>query len=142
MTDTAAGDGDKGKTWRSRLFRLITWIVAAGCFYFVFTKIDGAAARENTTVLGYLGDFFAEADWTLWLMLMIPYSVFFFLVDSHATWRVIKWYNAPAIKLTNILPIRGSAYVSLSSMNRSVRARFRCTCCAAIACRSGRRFPR
>jgi hypothetical protein len=37
--------------------------------------------------------------------------VFFFLVDSHATWRVIRWFNAPDIKLVNVLPVRASAYI-------------------------------
>lgn len=50
---------------------------------------------------------------------MIPYSVFFFLVDSHVTWRVVKWFNAPALKLTDILPIRASAYI-LSLVNEQV----------------------
>ena len=125
MTDMTESEGspaapeNRGKTWTSRLFRLVTWLVALGCFYLVYTKIEGAAAREGTTALGYLGNFFAEADWTLWLALMIPYSCFFFLVDAHATWRVIKWYNAPPIKYTNVLPIRASAYV-LSLVNEQV----------------------
>lgn len=118
-TDAESAPASKGKTWRSRLFRLITWILTFGCFYLVYTKVEGAAAREGTTALGYLGNFFAEADWTLWLALMVPYSCFFFLVDAHATWRVIKWYNAPSIKYTNVLPIRASAYV-LSLVNEQV----------------------
>ncbi len=55
----------------------------------------------------------------MWLALMIPYSLFFFLVDSHATWRAIRWFNTPEIKLTNILPIRASAYI-LSLVNEQV----------------------
>ena len=55
----------------------------------------------------------------MWLALMIPYSIFFFLVDSHATWRAIRWFNAPDIKLTQILPIRASAYI-LSLLNEQV----------------------
>lgn len=55
----------------------------------------------------------------LWLALMIPYSIFFFLVDSHATWRAIRWFNTPEIKLLNILPIRASAYI-LSLVNEQV----------------------
>ncbi len=55
----------------------------------------------------------------MWLALMIPYSLFFFLVDSHATWRAIRWFNTPEIKLTNVLPIRASAYI-LSLVNEQV----------------------
>ena len=66
-----------------------------------------------------LANFFREADWLMWLALMVPYSIFFFLVDAHATWRAIRWFNAPDIKLTNILPIRASAYI-LSLFNEQV----------------------
>ena len=54
-----------------------------------------------------------------WLALMIPYSVFFFLVDSHVTWRVVRWFNAPELKFTSMLPIRASAYI-LSLVNEQV----------------------
>ena len=109
----------KGKSPWGLVFRIATWILAAGCFYLVYTRMEVAAARESQTVWAYLVDFFAGADWTFWLMLMIPYSVFFFLVDSHATWRVIRWFNAPGLKLGNVLPIRGSAYI-LSLVNEQV----------------------
>lgn len=101
------------------LFRIATWILAAGCFYLVYTRMEAAAERDNQTVLQYLVEFFAGADWVFWLALMIPYSVFFFLVDSHATWRVIRWFNAPDLKLGNVLPIRASAYI-LSLVNEQV----------------------
>lgn len=103
----------------SLLFRVGTWLLAAGCFYLVYTRMDAAAEREGQTVWQYLVDFFAAADWLFWLALMIPYSVFFFLVDSHVTWRVVRWFNAPDLKLGGILPIRASAYI-LSLVNEQV----------------------
>jgi hypothetical protein len=109
----------EGKTLRSRLFRLVTWIAALGCFYLVFGRIEAAAQREGLTALSYLGRFFGKADWGYWLMVMVPYSVFFFLVDSHATFRVIRWYNAPGLKYTDILPVRASAYI-ISLINEQV----------------------
>lgn len=112
-------DEPKGKTMRSRLLRLLTWLLAFGCFYLVYTRVDAAAGREELTAWAYLVRFFAEADWGYWLLLMVPYSVFFFLVDSHATWRIIKWYNAPSIRYGNVLPIRASAYI-LSLVNEQV----------------------
>ena len=42
-----------------------------------------------------------------------------FLVDSHVTWRAIRWFNAPELKLVNVLPIRASAYI-LSLVNEQV----------------------
>ena len=103
----------------SLLFRTGTWLLAAGCFYLVYTRMDAAAEREGQNVWQYLVEFFAAADWLFWLALMIPYSVFFFLVDSHVTWRVVRWFNAPDLKLGGILPIRASAYI-LSLVNEQV----------------------
>ena len=103
----------------SLLFRVGTWLLAAGCFYLVYTRMEAAAEREGQNVWQYLVEFFAAADWLFWLALMIPYSVFFFLVDSHVTWRVVRWFNAPDLKLGGILPIRASAYI-LSLVNEQV----------------------
>lgn len=105
-----------GKSW---IFKLVTWALAAGCFYLVYGRIEEAAARDQQTVLQYLLDFFGEADWLMWLSLMAPYSVFFFMVDSHASWRVIRWFNAPEIRFANVLPIRASAYI-LSLVNEQI----------------------
>ena len=101
------------------VFRIGTWLLAVGCFYLVYTRMEAAAARESQTVLTYLAAFFAEADWPFWLALMIPYSIFFFLVDSHVTWRVVRWFNAPDLRLRGVLPIRASAYI-LSLVNEQV----------------------
>lgn len=106
-TDSVAGD----RQWRGYVFRAITWMVAVACFYYVYTRMEAAAARDGLTAIEYLAVFFAGANWTLWLAVMVPYSVFFFLVDAHVTWRVVRWFNAPDLKFTSVLPIRASAYV-------------------------------
>jgi hypothetical protein len=49
---------------------------------------------------------------------MIPYCVFFFLIDSLVVWRVITWFHA-RIRYSEILPIRASAYI-LSLVNEQV----------------------
>ena len=109
-------EASKAKSWT---FKTITWVLAAGCFYLVYTKIVEAGLREGLGPVEYLVDFFAGVEWWQWLALMIPYSIFFFMVDAHATWRVIRWFNVPSIKYTDILPIRGSAYI-LSMVNEQV----------------------
>ncbi len=96
---------------RNLLFKALTWLLTFGCFYLVYNKLEQAGAREGVSAFQYLVDFFSAANWGLWLALMVPYSIFFFLVDSHATWRVVRWFNAPALRLRNILPIRASAYI-------------------------------
>ena len=104
---------------RSLLMRATTWLLATGCFYLVFGKIQTAASRNDLTALNYLARFFADANWLVWLGLMIPYSCFFFLVDAHVTWRVVRWFNAPDFKFRRMLPIRASAYI-LSLVNEQV----------------------
>ena len=119
--ESNAPDGDAGPAPRktSWVFRVATWLLTIGCFYLVYGRLVAAAGYENMSVGDYLARFIGEADWLSWLALMIPYSVFFFLVDSHVTWRVVRWFNAPDLKLTDILPIRASAYI-LSLVNEQV----------------------
>jgi hypothetical protein len=119
MSDAPATREEAGRKKSNLAFRLGTWLVAIGCFYLVYGRTAEAAARDGLSVLDYLAHFFGEADWVTWLGLMIPYSVFFFLIDAHVTWRVIRWFNAPQIKFGNVLPIRGSAYI-LSLVNEQV----------------------
>ncbi|MCZ6888568.1 MAG: hypothetical protein O7H39_08735 [Gammaproteobacteria bacterium] len=119
MTDTTEHSEKDKSRLGGILFRLITWVIAIGCFYLVYSRIEAAAAREGITAVDYLVRFFADADWGIWLAVMVPYSVFFFLVDAHATWRVVRWFNAPDLKLVNVLPIRASAYI-LSLVNEQV----------------------
>jgi hypothetical protein len=49
---------------------------------------------------------------------MIPYSTFFFLVDSLVVWRIVNWFNT-RVRYVDILPIRGSTYI-LSILNEQV----------------------
>lgn len=103
----------------SILFKTLTWLLALGCFYWVYTKIAGAAAKDDLSAWRYLINFLGEANWLLWLSVMMPYSVFFFLIDSNVTWRVLRWFNAPELKYGSVLPIRASAYI-LSLVNEQV----------------------
>jgi hypothetical protein len=93
-------------------------LIAAGCFYLAFRKIAAAAALEGLSVIGYLGRFFEEANWLAWLALMVPYSVFFLLIDSFVTCKAIRWFNAP-VHYLEVLPIRASAYI-LALLNEQV----------------------
>ena len=120
MNDSSEPEvGSSQSKVKSIAFRFITWALAAGCFYLVYNRTEKAAQRDGITLGEYLVNFFQGADWLLWLTLMIPYSLFFFFIDAHATWRVIKWFNTSEIRLTNILPIRASAYI-LSLVNEQV----------------------
>jgi hypothetical protein len=61
---------------------------------------------------------FAGVPWGRWLALMIPYSLFYFLIDSAVVWRVVSWFNAP-LRYADVLPIRGSSFI-LSIVNEQV----------------------
>jgi hypothetical protein len=97
--------------------RALPWIVTLVCFAWLARRIDGAAARRACRAR--LSDgVFASVPWHRWLALMIPYSAFFFLVDSTVVWRVVNWFNA-RVPWREILPIRASAYI-LSILNEQV----------------------
>ena len=90
--------------------QLLLWAIALACFAYLYYRIAGAATREGLTVASYLAQVFSEVSWGGWLALMIPYSIFFFLIDSAVVWRVITWFNA-SVTYRGILPIRASAYI-------------------------------
>jgi hypothetical protein len=98
--------------------RPIPWLLAAGCFYVAYAKIAGAAAREDLSAFEYLARFFGQANWLWWLAVMVPYSFFFFGVDSFATCSVINWFNARG-RYVDILPVRASTYI-LAILNEQV----------------------
>jgi len=98
--------------------RLIPWIITLACFAFLYTRVAGPAAGQGMSVMAYLAAVFTRVDWVLWLALMIPYSLFFFAVDSLIVWRVINWFNAK-VSYINILPVRASTYI-LSILNEQL----------------------
>jgi hypothetical protein len=114
----AAAPADTPRRRPSLAARLAPWAITLGCFAFLWTRIDGAARRQGSTALPYLLAVFEQVDWWAWLALMVPYSAFFFLVDSLVVWRVVNWFNA-RVPLGDILPVRASTYI-LSILNEQV----------------------
>jgi hypothetical protein len=102
----------------ARWQQALPWAITVVCFAYLYSRLSGAAAREGTDLAGYLGAIFARVSWSRWLLLMVPYSAFFFLVDSLIVWRVVSWFNTP-IRYADVLPIRGSSYI-LSILNEQV----------------------
>src|SRR5262245_219814 len=98
--------------------RVLPWVVTLVCFAWLGQRIAGAAARQGMSAHVYLMNVFGSVAWHRWLALMIPYSAFFFLVDSTVVWRVVSWFNA-RVPWTQILPIRASAYI-ISILNEQV----------------------
>ena len=106
-------------TRRSRrwLSHAIPWAITIACFAYLYTRVDAAAGPERSA-FGYLASIFASVSWTQWLLLMIPYSVLFLLIDTLVLWRVVNWFNAP-IAYRELLPVRASAYI-ISIVNEQV----------------------
>jgi hypothetical protein len=98
--------------------RALPWLVTLACFAWLYTQLGAAAQRADQTLPAYLMDAFENVSWGRWLLLMIPYSAFYFLVDSLVVWRVVNWFNA-RVRFADILPIRASTYI-LSIVNEQV----------------------
>jgi len=104
----------RGARWQ----QAIPWLVTLVCFAYLYSRVDAAAEREGSSAIPYLAGVFAEVSWWKWLAVMVPYSAFFFLVDSLIVWRVVNWFNT-RVRYRDILPIRGSSYI-LSIINEQI----------------------
>ena len=57
----------------------------------------------------------AAAHWGRYLVLMVPYSVFYFLVDTFVVQQAVSWFNVP-VAYRDVLPVRATTYI-LSLVN-------------------------
>lgn len=103
---------------KSRLARIVPWLITAGCFAYLYVRLDRAAAAQGQRLGPYLAAVFEHVAWSRWLALMVPYCALFLLIDSLVVWRVIGWFNA-RLRYRDVLPIRASAYI-LSIVNEQV----------------------
>ena len=98
--------------------RILPWAIALACFVYLYFRIDAAAARQGSSIVPYLAGVFAQVPWSTWLLLMVPYSLLFLLIDSAVVWRTINWFNA-RVSYGDILPVRASTYI-ISILNEQV----------------------
>jgi hypothetical protein len=98
--------------------RALPWLITIACFAYLYARVHAQAAREGRSALEFLLAVFSQVPWMHWLALMVPYSAFFFLIDSLVVWRVINWFDA-RVRYVDILPIRGCAYI-LSIINEQI----------------------
>lgn len=87
------------------LRRAAPWAVTLAIFAFLFSRIP----------LGNVLHTLAGARWGGYLLLVAPYSVFYFLVDSFVVQQAVTWFNVP-VAYRDILPVRATAYI-LSLVN-------------------------
>ena len=98
--------------------RIVFLIITALCFVYLYYRLNGAAAREDLSLVAYMTQVFSNVDWVPWLGLMIAYSLFYFFVDTLVVTRALNWFVAN-IKYKDILPIRASAYI-ISIFNEQI----------------------
>ena len=115
---TAVPDAQAGPRTAPAWQKLLPWLITLACFAYLYTKISGAAAREQMSVVAYLLQVFSGVSWGEWMLLMIPYSLLFFAIDTAVVWSVVNWFNTK-LRYFDILPIRGSSYI-LSILNEQV----------------------
>ena len=60
-------------------------------------------------------DTLAAGRWGSYLLLMVPYSIFYFLVDSFVVQQAVSWFNV-RVPYRDILPVRATTYI-LSLVN-------------------------
>jgi len=118
LSDTEPLTSPTPKKKTSLVGKLLPWVITLACFAFLYSRMMAPAAAQGLSVTAYLASVFASVNWLAWLALMIPYSLFFFAVDSLIVWRVINWFNAK-VAYTNILPVRASTYI-LSILNEQL----------------------
>lgn len=114
----AANGATGGPPKRGLGARLAIWTITLVCFWILYGRLSGAAAREGKTLVAYLVEVFARVSWPSLLALLVPYSLAFFLIDSVAVWRVVNWFNAD-VRYRDILPVRASTYI-LSIVNEQI----------------------
>lgn len=102
----------------SALGRVVFLAITAGCFLFLYYRLNGAASREGLPLSVYMAQVFAHVQWLPWLALMVGYSGFYFVVDTLVVTRALNWFVKP-IRYQDILPIRASAYI-ISLFNEQI----------------------
>jgi uncharacterized membrane protein YbhN (UPF0104 family) len=95
----------RGAVGTKALRQVAPWAVTVAIFAFLFWRIP--VDRVAATL--------AAADWPRYLLLMAPYSAFYFLFDALVVQRAVSWFNVP-VPYRDILPVRATTYI-LSLVN-------------------------
>ena len=66
------------KKYQVLIFKAVTWGVTIFCFYLAYSKILVSAESRGISVQEFVVRFFESVDWIYWLLIMVPYSIFFF----------------------------------------------------------------
>ena len=116
MTATNSESAAHGRS--NTLGRIAFLVITAGCFTYLYYRLNGAATREGSSLVEYMTQVFSHVRWLPWLGLMVVYSGFYFLIDTLVVTRALNWFVKP-IRYSDILPIRASAYI-ISVFNEQI----------------------
>lgn len=89
-----------GCPMRTIITRLLPWLITAGIFAIIFTRIPVSSVIEALS----------NVRFAPYLALMLPYSLFYCLVDTFVLTRLIHWFHQP-VPYRRLLPIRASSYI-------------------------------
>lgn len=117
-TTEPAVEAAPGKKKPSPIARFLFLALTALCFAYLYYRLNGAAAREGLSLVGYMTEVFATVDWIPWLALMVCYSLFYFAIDTLVVTKALNWFVAD-IKYKDIMPIRASSYI-ISIFNEQI----------------------
>ena len=87
---------------------LLPWVLTAAIFYYLFRKWP----------IGNVIESLSQARWGLYLALMLPYSIAYFMIDTLAVTTAVRRFNAP-VRYRDVLPVRAVTYV-LALVNSNV----------------------
>ena len=73
--------------------KILPWVITVACFGYLYSRIAGPTP-PGQSVIAYIADIFGTVNWLAWLGIMVPYSLFYLLIDTAVLWRVVKWFNA------------------------------------------------
>ncbi len=116
--ETESGEASTAPKKQGLLGRLVFLGITAACFVYLYFRLNGAASREGLSLGTYMTQVFANVEWIPWLILMMAYSLFYFLIDTLVVTRALNWLLAD-IKYKDILPIRACAYI-ISIFNEQI----------------------
>jgi len=117
MTDTETNELEAHRK-PSALQRMVFLGITAGCFIYLYNRLNGAAGRDGLSLVDYMSQVFSNVPWLPWLMMMIVYSFLYFFIDTLVVTRALSWF-IKEIRYRDILPIRASAYI-ISIFNEQI----------------------
>lgn len=105
MSDAKAGTGNPVARWAKLA---LPWLLTILILEYFRRRWNLAAIAETL----------AGARWGLYLALMIPYSIVYFLLDSLAVTTVVRRFHTP-VRYRDVMPVRAVTYV-LALVNSNV----------------------